>query len=49
MMISRCGLYKRVKTDFSPTSPAIIYESSFVKEFLKTSFLIGSNPQAISS
>ena len=38
-MISRWGLYKRVNTDFSPTSPAIIYES----------FLIGSNPQAISS
>lgn len=37
------------KPIFSPTSPAIIYESSFVKGFLKTSFLIGSNPQAISS
>lgn len=48
-MISRWGLYKRVKTDFSPTSPAIIYESSFVERFLKKSFLIGSNPQAISS
>ena len=34
---------------FSPTSPAIIYESIFVERFLKKSFLIGSNPQAISS
>ena len=48
-MISRWGLYKRVKTDFSPTSLAIIYESWFVEQFLKKSFLIGSNPQAIFS
>lgn len=48
-MISRWGLYKHVKTDFSPTSPAIIYEAIFIERFFKKSFLIGSNPQAISS
>lgn len=50
-MISRWGLYKRVKTDFVPhlASPASTYESSPVERFLTKSFLIGSNPQAISS